>query len=463
MRHSDTLHDKLWSGRFDGPSNPLMEEFSHSIAWDCRLFEADIQVNRAWAKALAGIGVFSADEVVRVIQALDQIREDVASGKLEFSPLDEDIHTATERWLTERIGEPGGRIHTGRSRNDQVVTDFKIYIREKLFRLDQILIECIHHLADSAENNLTVILPGYTHVRQAQPIRWAHYLLSLAFQLQRDRDRIADWVRHHNTCPLGSGALAGAAFPIDRETLASDLGFDAPMPNSIDATSDRDFVTECLFICSQIMLHLSRPAEDFIMWSSESCRFIRIADAYSTGSSMMPQKKNPDSMELIRGKTARVAGNLMTLICLMKGIPHAYARDLQEDKLPVFDSLEQTALSVKLMAEVIAGLSIDPGAMRNALDDGLYATDLADYLVRKGLPFRQAHAVVGRLVAMTEKDGSNLQSLDLEDYRQESPLFESDLFTLFNPESSVDKRCAIGGTGLESVKTQIHQIRKLIQ
>ncbi len=457
------MPQKTWSGRFQKSTAALMEEFSSSVRFDQVLFDADIEVNQAWATALVDAGVYAPEEAEQVRSALDGIREDFHAGKLAFSPSDEDIHSANERWLTERLGELGARIHTGRSRNDQVVTDLKIYLRGETLQLQTVLHSLQKAVVDLAEKHIKTVMPGYTHLRQAQPISFAHYLLALFFQMQRNVDRLSEASRRCNKMPLGSGALAGAAFAIDREKLARQLGFDAPTENSIDTTSDRDFVTELLFVCSQIMLHFSRVAEDFIIWSSEACRFIEIDEAYSTGSSMMPQKKNPDSLELIRGKTARVVGNQVKLVMLMKGIPTAYARDLQEDKEPVIDSLDQTIRSVRIFTGVLETLKVNAEAMLSAIDPALYATDLADYLVRKGVPFRKAHEIVGRIIAFADQRGVSLGSLSTNDLQRFSDLFADDVQDLFDPLASIEKRNLFGGTGPASVAQQIKTAKTIME
>ncbi|HPI73205.1 MAG TPA: argininosuccinate lyase [bacterium] len=449
------MREKIWAGRFSKPTEEAMERFSHSLHFDQKLFEYDISVNQAWAQALTEVGVYTPEEAERVVAALADIRSDFIAGALSPSPSDEDIHSANERWLTERLGDLGARIHTGRSRNDQVATDVRLYLLDHLEQLLAALRASLASIVELAKNHVDTVMPGYTHLRQAQPISFAHYMMSLFFQLQRDRERLAQTRTRCSVMPLGAGALAGAAFAVDRHALAQRLGFSAPAENSLDATSDRDLICETVYDCSQIMLHLSRAAEDWIIWSSEGYRFIALDEAYTTGSSMMPQKKNPDSLELIRGKTGRVIGDLVALLTMMKGIPTAYVRDLQEDKEPLFDSVEQTRGSLLIFSGVVATLQVDPQAMRQALDPMLYATDMADYLVQRGMPFRQAHAVVGEAVRLAETRRLSLSQLALQDLQQLSPLFASDVATLFDPLGSLNKRNIYGGTGVESVRRQI--------
>ncbi|MBN1464172.1 argininosuccinate lyase [candidate division KSB1 bacterium] len=455
--------DKIWSNRFERKTDALMEQFSTSLPFDQKLFDADIAVNKAWAQALAAVGIYTAAEKDDICAALDSIQHDFHANALSFPAGVEDIHSANERWLIDRCGEAGAKIHTGRSRNDQVVTDLKLYLRDHNQALQRAVHSLQSALVETAANHIDTVMPGQTHMRQAQPISFAHYLLALFFQLERDRQRLKDTQTRCNTMPLGSGALAGAAFAVDRHALAAALGFAAPTENSYDATADRDFVNEHLYCCSQIMVHLSRAAEDFIIWSSEGYRFMEVDERYATGSSMMPQKRNPDSLELIRGKSARVIGNQVIGLCLLKGAPTAYVRDLQEDKEPIFDSLQQTIDSALIFAGVVHTLIVYPENMRKALDPALYATDVADYLVRKGLPFRQAHGIVGSLVALAERQGQTLQSLSIDIYRKQSTLFEPDVYSLFDPQASLRKREIIGGTGKKSVETQINRAQELLE
>ncbi len=453
---------KIWSGRFSQGTESIMEEFSTSIHFDKAMFDADIKVNKAWAKALVQVNVYSEDDAKLVCSTLDDIHKDYHDGKLEFAKSDEDIHSANERWLTERLGDIGARIHTGRSRNDQVITDLRIYLRDQISDLDTAILLLQRELVALSEANFETVFAGQTHLRQAQPVSFAHYLLALFFQMQRNRDRLADYKKRLNKMPLGSGAIAGAAFEIDRQVLANELEFDAPTENSYDATSDRDFVLELLNICTQTMLHLSRMAEDFIIWSSESFGLLEIGEQYSTGSSMMPQKKNPDSLELIRGKCARVIGNQVTGLTMMKGIPTAYVRDLQEDKEPVFDSLHQTIQCILISKGVFETLTVNSERMLNNLDPALYATDLADYLVKKGIPFRKAHSIVGSVVARAENDNIPFNELEITVYQEYAKEFEPDLYNLFDPISAINKRNIEGGTGIKSIQHQIDLAKSFI-
>jgi argininosuccinate lyase len=454
--------DKIWSGRFDRKTDALMEKFSSSLAFDQKLFDADIAVNKAWAEALVEVGIYTDDEKEKVCQALDAIQTDFHAGLLIFPTSAEDIHSANEHWLTERCGDSGAKIHTGRSRNDQVVTDLRLYMRTQNQALQNVIKSLQTALVGLSQDHVSTVFPGQTHLRQAQPISFAHYLLSLFFQLQRNRQRLQQADVRCNKMPLGAGAIAGAGFNIDRHKLAAALGFDAPTENSYDATADRDFVQEHLYICAQLMTQLSRVAEDFIIWSSEGYHFIEVDEQYATGSSMMPQKRNPDSLELIRGKSARVIGNLVTGLTLLKGAPTAYVRDLQEDKEPLFDSLEQTIDAAQLFDGIVRTLLVFPETMRSALEPSLYATDVADYLVDKGMPFRKAHSVVGALVSLAERRGVSLKELSIEDFQQQSRLFEKDVFKLFDPIAALDKREIFGGTGKKSVEMQINHALMLL-
>ena len=454
--------EKTWSGRFTQPTDPLMEQFSHSIQFDRRLFKADIEVNKAWAKALGRIGIYNGQELETVINALEEIDTEYHRGQLQIKTGDEDIHSANERWLTEKTGELGQRIHTGRSRNDQVVTDLRYYLRQEIDRIVDSIKALQGELIVVAENNIETVLPGYTHLRQAQPISLSHYTMAIFFQMQRDKVRLAEARKRVNVLGLGSGALAGAAFPVDRKFLAEQLGFEDISENSIDATSDRDFVFEVLSACSIIMVHLSRFCEDFIAWSSEAYGFVEIDQAFSTGSSMMPQKRNPDSLELIRGKSARVIGNQLKLLVLLKGLPPAYSRDLQEDKEPVFDTIDQTKMSLDIFKAVVQTMKINQEKMKGSLTQSLYATDLADYLVKRGIPFRNAHAIVGKIVSWIEQGNKKFSELTLDEFKQYSPVFEKSVYQLFHPGYSLQLRNILGGTGGKSIRYQVKRAKKLL-
>lgn len=446
----------LWQGRFDGGMSEAMKAFSYSLDTDARLLPYDILTNMAWADALVGIDVLTSDERDRIIAAL----EDIAEAHEDVSSItqcaDEDVHSFVERLLTEKVGDAGAKIHTGRSRNDQVMTDLRLYLRDALLAMHDIVTENIRTLLALAEQHASTIMPGYTHMQQAQPISLAHYLLSCAAVLRDDCERLVNAAELCDYCPLGSGALAGSAYPIDRESVATALGFAGPTSNSIAATSMRD---ECLDIanaCATIMVHLSRYAEDFINWSSQEFGFVQFGDSVTSGSSMMPQKKNPDAMELIRGKSARVIGHMQTLFTLLKGVPLSYARDCQEDKPALFDALDQTYLSLTVFNEALQSAVWDSDRMYSSLDAGLFATELADYLVEKGVPFRKTHEIVGAMVRDSLAKDTPLAELSLTDYAQE---FDADASACFDATRALERRNLTGGTGPESCAAQMANLR----
>jgi len=453
---------KMWDGRFSKASDKLMEQFHNSLPFDRTLIEEDITGSIAWAKALAGTGIFSSGEFEQVRTALESILEDYRNGKIEFLPQDEDIHMAVERVLIERIGDLGARLHTGRSRNDQVATDTRLYTKKAIEQIIEAVSDLQKSLLGRAEKDADIIMPGFTHLQQAQPILLAHYWLSLFFLLEREKSRLHHARLSTDIMPLGSGALAGSGFNVDRGKLAEDLGFASASLNSIDAVSSRDFLLETLSSIASLSIHLSRYAEDLIIWSSREFGFVELDDAWSTGSSMMPQKKNPDSLELIRGKSGRFIGNYTRFATTLKGVGLTYYKDLQEDKEPLFDSVNQILLVLNVMSQVIATLSIRRERMKGDLDPFLLATELADYLARKGMPFRQAHKVVGRIVAFCVESGSPLTTLSLEKLRTFSDLFEDDVTEVFSFEGSISRRLVAGGTGRESVCRQIETARKLL-
>ena len=454
---------KLWGGRFEGEMDPLMEEFNNSISFDWRLWKADIQGSEAWVRALTRVGLLSPPDAERLLDGLARIREEWESGEFEIKPGDEDIHTANERRLKELVGEVAGKLHTGRSRNDQVATDVRLFVREEIDEIEELLRELQKRALDVAEENLEVIMPGYTHLQRAQPVRFSHWMMSYFWKWQRDRDRLRDLRRRVNVLPLGSGALAGTSFPVDRDSLASDLGFEEVSQNSMDAVSDRDFVLEILSWGAILGIHMSRLAEDLILWSSAEFGFVSMADAYSTGSSLMPQKKNPDALELIRGKSGRLAGNLLRLMMVMKGIPSTYDKDLQEDKEPLFDTLDTAKMIVKVAGGIISTMSIHAERMKAALSDDLLATDLADYLVRRGVPFRDAHELVGRVVRLAEAKGIRLSEIGIEDLRAISEEFHEDVRSVWDFESSIERRNVRGGTGLDALKEQLKEAKRLVE
>ncbi|MBM4465396.1 MAG: argininosuccinate lyase [Chloroflexi bacterium] len=453
---------KLWGGRFEGTPDELMERFNTSIGFDWRLWAADIEGSMAYARALERAGLLTADERDRLIQGLEAVAREFEAGEFEIKPSDEDIHTAVERRLGELIGEVAGKLHTGRSRNDQVATDLRLYLMWEIPGLRQQLIGLQEAIVTKAEQHLEVIMPGYTHLQRAQPVLFSHWLMSYFWMLRRDRERLDDLEKRVAVLPLGAGALAGHALGIDRHFLADELGFRTICENSMDAVSDRDFVAEFLFWAALLQTHLSRLAEDLILWSSAEFGFVELDDAYATGSSLMPQKKNPDSLELLRGKAGRMVGHLVALLTTLKGLPTTYNKDLQEDKEPLFDALDTLKLALPVAAGVVRTLKVNAGAMAAALDDALLATDLADYLVRRGVPFRQSHELVGRAVRRAEALGLPLRELPLAEFQAISDAFESDLYAVFDHRHSVEARDSYGGTATAAVRQQIERARAVL-
>ena len=423
---------KMWDGRFSKPSDRLMEEFNNSLPVDKKLIAEDIRGSIAWVGVLLKIGVYSENEYQTVIKGLRKILDEYKNGSVTFAPDDEDIHMAVERLLIDRVGEAGARLHTGRSRNDQVVTDTRLYAKGALARVRDALRGLQKSLVNRAETDRGVIMPGYTHLQQAQPVYLSHYWMSMFHLLERDIRRVDSAIASADMLPLGAGALAGSGFDVDRAQLARDLDFGAVMPNSIDAVASRDFVLDALSAAVSIAINCSRYAEDLIIWSSREFSFVELDDAWSTGSSMMPQKKNPDPLELIRGKCGRFIGNYTRSATTFKGVGLTYYKDLQEDKEPLFDSMEQINLVIAVMAQVIATLKVKKARISEDLDSMLFATDVADYLVRKKLPFRQAHKVVGKLVAHCIEKRKQLNEVALEDLKRFSELFDTDVREIFS-------------------------------
>ena len=453
------MSTKLWGGRFSDALDPLMEEFNASIGFDRRLWQADIRGSQAYARALARAGLLTADEAAQIVAGLERVADEWRAQRFVIQTGDEDIHTANERRLTELIGALAGKLHTGRSRNDQVATDLRLWLREELIARAEQLRSLIEVAANRAESEIDLLMPGYTHLQPAQPIRWSHWLLSYAWAWQRDAQRLQDMLHRLNLLPLGNGALAGNPFPIDRDWLAQELGFAAPTPNSLDGVSDRDFVAEALFWATMTMLHISRWAEDLIVYSSREFGFVTLADAYSTGSSLMPQKKNPDSLELLRGKAGRVFGDMSGLLMTLKGLPSTYNKDLQEDKEPLFDAIETLAGALPIAAGALATLSVNGERMNQALAPEMLATDLAEYLVRKGVPFREAHHVGGAAVALAESEGIALSDLLLDALRSLHSAFDADVAAIWSYERSVEQRDVSGGTSRRAVMEQIEALR----
>lgn len=452
----------LWGGVFAEPSDDDLRKLNDSIGFDRRMYKQDIAGSIAYAKAIAQAGVITADEAQTIISGLAQVRADFDAGKVVLTPDDEDIHTAVERRLVELVGAVGGKLHTGRSRNDQVATDFRLWVKDALIDLDSRLAALQIALIEQAEPHVATLMPGYTHMQPAQPVTAGHWLMSYFWMLARDRDRLADCLSRLSESPLGAGALAGTPFPIDRLALAQALGFAHYTRNSLDAVSDRDFAAESLFIIALTAVHLSRFAEDVILFSNPAFGFITLDDRYSTGSSLMPQKRNADPMELTRGKAGRVIGNLAGLLVTLKGLPTGYNKDLQEDKEPVFDAFDQLARLLPVLTGVVKTLRLNPERMRAALMEEMLATDLADYLVRKGMPFRQAHHAAGQAVRQAQQQGVTLSQLSLESLQNLSDLFAGDVIAVFDFAASAAARRASGGTAPDAVCEQIAEAKELL-
>jgi argininosuccinate lyase len=453
---------KLWGGRFDQPNDPKMDRFNQSIGFDARLWEVDILASQAYANAICDAGILSEAERDQIITGLERVFEEWDSGSFAIRPEDEDIHTAVERRLTELIGPVAGKLHTGRSRNDQVATDLRLYLCNALEMLEGLLNDLQLTLIDVSEQAIDVIMPGYTHLQPAQPVRFSHWLMSFFWMLQRDWGRLEDMRRRVEVMPLGSGALAGTPLAIDREELARRLGFSRISENSMDAVSDRDFVAEFLFWAAMLSVHLSRLSEDMILYSNPAIGFIRLSDAYTTGSSLMPQKKNPDAFELVRGKTGRIIGDLTGLLITLKGIPSTYNKDLQEDKEPLFDAIDTLELALPVITGALATMTLRPDKMQAALDDAMLATDLADWLVARGVPFRQSHHIVGQVVQEAERRGVPMQALSLEDLQRIHSDFTADALSIWDFQRSVEQRKTPGGTAREAVLQQITQARAIM-
>jgi argininosuccinate lyase len=453
---------KLWGGRFSEGLQSDVAEYNNSLPFDWRLADNDIRGSLAWAKALAQAGVLADDEASQICAGLSQVLAEVASGSFPYDPADEDVHTAVERRLTELVGPLGGKLHTGRSRNDQVATDFRLWLMAEIDALLPRLKDAQSALVERAESDLGVLLPGYTHMQRAQPVLLSHWWLAYFWPLLRDAERLAQLRRRVAVLPLGSGALAGTPVGVDRRWLAQELGFEAISANSLDAVSDRDFAAEFLFIASLVGVHLSRLSETLIIYSSAEFGFVELSDDYSTGSSLMPQKKNPDPLELTRGKSGILIGRLTGLLATLKGLPSAYDKDLQEDKLPIFEAADTLRLMFSVMAGLLRKLSIRPEAMRRALDPAMLATDLADYLVERSVPFREAHSLVGRVVRRAQVLGVAIDRLPLTELQAISPVFAQDVADVFDFQVSVDRRASAGGTGTAAVLEQLAQAKDLL-
>ena len=445
--------EKLWGGRFSEATESSVEEFTQSIEYDARLYKHDILGSKAHARMLARQGLLTESECSAILAGLDEIREEIESGTFVFRPELEDIHMNIEKALTEKTGEAGAKLHTGRSRNDQVSLDLRLYLREEGTNLQDILARVQKGFVQLARKYMGAIMPGYTHLQRAQPVLLSHHLLAYYEMFGRDRDRLGDCLERMNVLPLGAAAMAGTGLPIDRHFVAEELGFPAVTANSMDTSGDRDFALEFLFCCTVIQLHLSRLAEELVLWSSKEFDFVEIGDRYCTGSSIMPQKKNPDIPELIRGKSGRVTGSLMSLLMTVKGLPLTYNRDLQEDKEPVFDALDTVRSSLAITAELLDNLTFKAEQLAAATAGGfMTATDLADYLVRKNMPFRQAHGVVGQIVAHCQDRDMELVDLTLAELKTFSDVIDDDVHECLTVEGSVNSRVSAGGTATVRVE-----------
>jgi len=454
---------KPWSGRFSHGADPAAEAFTSSLAFDRRLWSYDLEGSGAWARALHRARLITDAELGALLKGLDAVRAELEAGTFPFRRELEDIHMNVERRLIELAGPVGGKLHTGRSRNDQIALDERLYLRDVVGHVDAGLGETQDVLVRRAEEHLDAPMPGYTHLQRAQPVLLAHHLLAYVFMLQRDRERFRDCRGRIGVLPLGSGALAGTAFPIDREALAADLGFAGPSPNSMDAVADRDFVLEFLAHAAILGAHCSRLTADLTLWATVEFGFVEFADAFATGSSIMPQKKNPDVAELIRGKTGRLYGNLTAVLTTMKGLPLTYNSDMQEDKEPLFDTVDTLEAVLSVLPPMLATLTFRVDRMREAAGAHYAtATDLADYLVRKGLPFREAHEIVGRTVRYALSKGKELDALSLDEFRQFSPLVESDVLRAITVDASLGARAVTGGTAHAAVKQQLAAARAVI-
>jgi len=455
--------NKMWGGRFiEKPSN-LMQEINQSITFDKKLYKQDIQGSKAHAKMLAAVGILTKSESVKIADGLNKIEKEIESGKFNFKIELEDIHMNIESRLTEIIGDVAGKLHTARSRNDQVALDFRLFVRDEVDEVIKLISDLQKNLVKKAEENFGAIMPGFTHLQVAQPVLFSHHLLAYFEMFKRDLSRLQDLRVRMNECPLGAGALAGTSFPIDRKLTAKELGFDRPTANSMDTVSDRDFAIEFIFCLSLVSTHLSRFAEEIVMWMSKGFDFIKLSDAFTSGSSMMPQKKNPDAAELVRGKTGRIFGALISLLTTMKGLTLTYSKDMQEDKEPLFDALENSKLCLRAMSAMIADMKINKDKMRAMAGLGYStATDLADWLVKNlKIPFRDAHHITGSIVKMAETKGVELHELKLSDMQKFEKKINAKIFEVLSVENSVASRTSIGGTSQLRVKEEIARAKKI--
>ena len=452
---------KLWGGRFSKATDVLVDDFNSSIRFDSRMYAQDIKGSMAHAEMLGKQGIIPKEDAELIVKTLAEIKSDIESGKVEFEIDAEDIHMNIEKILISRIGDVGKRLHTGRSRNDQVALDIRMYLKDETDEICKMIDSLSNTLLDIAEKNIDTVMPGYTHMQKAQPITLAHHIMAYYEMLKRDRERFTDCRKRINVMPLGSGALAATTYPLDREFVAEKLGFDSVTLNSLDGVSDRDFVCELAFDLSLLMVHLSRFSEEIILWSTNEFAFIELDDAYSTGSSIMPQKKNPDVAELVRGKSGRVFGSLMGVLTMMKGLPLAYNKDMQEDKEQIFDAIDTVKMCLPVFTNMLRTMTVKKDNMRKGASGGFTnATDVADYLVKHGLPFRDAHAVVGRMVAYCIENDKAIDELDMTEMKEFSDLIEEDIYDAVSLDTCVNQRKIIGGPAKETVKSVIDKYRR---
>jgi len=454
---------KLWGSRMSKEPDPAFAAFNASFSFDRRLYAEDIDASQAWARALGGADILAEAEVKAIVAGLEEVRQALAEPTFEPLETDEDIHTAVERLLTDRIGPVAGKLHTGRSRNDQVATDFRLWVMRACRRTDEAILNLAQAVIDNSESGVDLPMPGYTHMRPAQPVTWGHWMLSLFWPLHRSRERFAKVHDSASVLPLGSAALAGTTYPIDRQEIAEDLGFGSDSSNSIDAVSDREFAAEFLFAAALLGIELSQLAEGLILFSGPAYGFIELDEAYTSGSSLMPQKRNPDALELTRGKAGRLVGHLTGLLMTLKGLPSAYDKDLQEDKQPVFDAHDTLLEILPVLSGLIATLELRPERMATAITPDLLATDLADYLVGKGVPFREAHSIVGRVVRMADEHQIALDQIPLKELQAFDKHFESDVDDVFDLKAALARRSGQGGTAPEAVRAQLDAARAGMQ
>ncbi|HSJ39286.1 MAG TPA: argininosuccinate lyase [Planococcus sp. (in: firmicutes)] len=454
---------KLWGGRFQKSAEQWVDEFGASIVFDQQLVMEDLEGSKAHVTMLGACRILSEQDTALILSGLETLKQKAAAGELAYSTANEDIHLNLEKLLIDEIGPVGGKLHTGRSRNDQVATDMHLYLKERVGEIIEAVTHFQEAIVEQAADHTETIVPGYTHLQRAQPISFGHHLLTYFWMLQRDKDRLMESMKRIDVSPLGAGAMSGTTFPIDRQMAADHLGFAGVYPNSIDAVSDRDFIVEFLSNASMLMMHMSRFAEEIILWSSEEFRFIELDDTFSTGSSIMPQKKNPDMAELIRGKTGRVYGNLFALLTTLKGLPLAYNKDMQEDKEGMFDTVHTLMGSLPIFEGMVRTMTVRTDVMESAVSsDFSNATELADYLAAKGMPFREAHDVTGKLVFTCIQRGYYLKDLPIGDMKAASALIEEDIYKTLEPRTAVERRKSFGGTGFDQVRHQLDLAKKLI-